>query len=187
MDGFAIKWKVALYSGVVLASPVWIYQIVAFVAPGLEPRERRFLIPSLAATGVLFVLGAAFGYLLLGGMLRVMIGMYGTEVNYLPNANQYISFVVFFMLACGVVFEMPVVLLILVRLGILQPGTLRRQRKIAYFALFVFAEVVTPVADPIVAPMIVMVPLVILYEGAIFASRWAAPGRSDAHRISSVP
>ena len=172
MDGFALKWKVALYAGLVLASPNWIYQLVAFIYPGLTPHERRFLIPTLVASGVLFVLGAGFGYMLLGGMMRVLISLYGHEINYLPNANQYISFVVFFMLACGIVFELPSVLLALVKFGVLQPETLRRQRKIAYFLLFVFAEVVTPVADPIVAPMIVMLPLVVLYEGAIFATRW---------------
>jgi sec-independent protein translocase protein TatC len=150
---------------------------VAFLVPALEPHERRFLIPALIAVGVLFILGAAFGYVLLGGMTRALFSMFGSQINYLPNANQYISFVTFFMLACGIVFELPAVLLVLVRFGVLQPALLRRQRKIAYFLLFVFAELVTPVADPIVAPMIVMLPLVVLYEGAIFATRWVKPGR----------
>ena len=108
--------------------------------PALEEAERRFLIPALIGVGVLFVLGATFGYILLSGMLRVMFGMYGTQINYLPNASQYISFVTFFMLACGIVFELPAVLLVLVRFGVLQPQMLKRQRKIAYFLLFVFAE-----------------------------------------------
>jgi sec-independent protein translocase protein TatC len=175
MDGFVIRWKVALYAALVLSSPIWIYQIVAFLAPGLTDSERRFLIPALVAVGVLFVLGSIFGYVLLSGMLRVMFTMFGTQINYLPNASQYISFVVFFMLACGLVFELPAVLLTLVRFGVIQPSQLKRQRKIAYFLLFVFAEIITPVADPIVAPMIVMAPLVILYEGAIFATRWVLP------------
>ncbi len=175
MDGFVIKWKVALWAGVVLASPNWIYQLIAFVAPGLTPAERRFAIPVLIAVMVLFVLGTSFGYVLLAGMVRVMFGMFGKELNYLPNANQYISFVVFFMLACGLVFELPAILLALVRFGVVTPQMLRRQRKIAYFLLFAFAEIITPVADPIVAPMIVMLPLVILYEAAIFATRWVLP------------
>ncbi len=79
------------------------------------------------------------------------------------------------MLACGLAFEMPIVVLALVKVGLLAPETLRRQRRIAYFILFVFAELITPVADPIVAPMVVMTPLVILYEGAIFATRFVAP------------
>jgi sec-independent protein translocase protein TatC len=183
MDGFAIKWKVALYAGLVLASPNWIYQLTAYISPGLTPRERRFLIPILIASGLLFVIGAAFGYMLLSGMMRVMLSMYGHEITYLPNANQYISFVVFFILACGIVFELPAVLLVLVRFGVLTPEMLRRQRKIAYFLLFVFAEIVTPVADPIVAPMIVMLPLVLLYEGAIFATRWVIPEAGTAAAV----
>ncbi len=175
MDGFVIKWKVALYGGIVLSSPVWSYQLLAFIAPGLTPQERRFLFPLLVAMALLFLLGTAFGYVMLQGMMRVLIGMFGPEVNYLPNANQYISFVTFFMLTCGLAFEMPVLLLALVKVGILKPETLKRQRRIAYFALFVVAEIITPVADPIVAPAIVMAPLVVLYEGAIFATRFVTP------------
>lgn len=175
MDGFVIKWKVALYGGIVLASPVWAYELLAFIAPGLTPRERRFIFPMLIAMALLFLLGTVFGYVMLSGMVRVLVSMFGPEINYLPNANQYISFVVFFMLACGLAFELPVAVLALVKVGILKPDTLKRQRRIAYFLLFVFAELVTPVADPIVAPMVVMTPLVLLYEGAIFATRFVTP------------
>jgi sec-independent protein translocase protein TatC len=186
MDGFVIKWKVALWAGLVLASPNWIYQLMAFVSPALTPSERHFAIPTLIAVMLLFVLGTAFGFVLLGGMVRVMFSMFGKELNYLPNADQYISFVVFFMLACGLVFELPAILLALVRFGVLKPEILKRQRKLAYFLLFAFAEIITPVADPIVAPMIVMFPLVILYESAIFATRWVLP-HVDPQREPDVP
>jgi sec-independent protein translocase protein TatC len=176
MDGFAIRWKVALFGGIILAAPFWIYELLAFVAPAMTPRERRFFYPILAAVALLFLLGSTFGYLMLGGMLHFMFTMYGTEINYLPNASQYISFVVFFTLVCGLVFELPIALLVLVRLGVLTPQQLRHQRRIAYFLLFVFAELITPVADPIVAPLIVMTPLVILYEGAIFCTRFVVSG-----------
>jgi len=175
MDGFLIRWKVALWAALVVSSPFWIYQLIAFLSPGLTRSERRFLMPTLIGVACLFIAGTVFGYVLLQGMLRVMLTMYGNQINYLPNASQYLSFVVFFMLACALVFELPAVLLVLVRFGVIKPEMLRRQRKIAYFLLFAFAEVITPVADPIIAPMIVMVPLVILYEAAIFATRWALP------------
>lgn len=175
MDGFALKWKVALYAGLILSSPFWLYQVLAYLAPALRPNERRFLFPILASVAALLLAGTAFGYLLLSAMVRIMVSMFGSEINYLPNASAYLSFVTFFMLACGIVFELPVALLALVRLGVLKPETLRRQRKIAYFALFVFAEIITPVADPIVGPAIVMVPLLVLYEGAILATRFVLP------------
>ena len=86
------------------------------------------------------------------------------------NIDDYISFVLFFMVASGVAFQLPVVLTILVQLRILSVNILKKQRKIAYFVLFVFAEIVTPVSDPIVAPMVVMIPLLILYEGSILVA-----------------
>jgi sec-independent protein translocase protein TatC len=187
MDGFFVKWKVAIFASIVLSSPIWIYQIVAMIASGLAAAERRLLAPGVTVVAVLMLLGIAFGYVLLRGMIRVMFTMFGREIVYVPNADQYVSFVVLFMLACGLVFEMPAVLLVLMRFGILAPQMLRRQRKIAYFLLFVFAEVITPVADPIVAPAIVMLPLVILYEGAIVASRWVIPaGEASAAGTSSA-
>jgi sec-independent protein translocase protein TatC len=175
MDGFALKWKVALYAGLILSSPFWIYQVLAYLSPALQPKERRFVFPTLASIAGLLLAGTAFGYLLLHSMVRIMIGMFGHEINYLPNASAYISFVTFFMLACGIVFELPIALLGLVRLGVLKVETLKHQRKIAYFALFVFAEIITPVSDPIVGPAIVMVPLTLLYEGAIVATRFIMP------------
>ncbi len=180
MDGFFVKWKVAIFASIVLSSPLWIYQIVALVASGLPAAERRLLAPGVSVVAALMLLGLAFGYFLLRGMIRVMFTMFGSQIVYVPNADQYVSFVVLFMLACGLVFEMPAALLVLMRFGILAPQMLRRQRKIAYFLLFVFAEVITPVADPIVAPAIVMLPLVILYEGAIVASRWVIPAEGQA-------
>jgi sec-independent protein translocase protein TatC len=99
-----------------------------------------------------------------------MVSFFPPEVAFLPVADDYLSFVVFFLLACGVAFQLPVVLTILVQLRILSVSILKKQRKIAYFVLFVFAEIVTPVTDPIVAPLVVLIPLVILYEGSILAA-----------------
>lgn len=102
-------------------------------------------------------------------MIRVMVSFFPSEVSFLPVADDYISFIIFFLLACGVAFQLPVVLTILIQLRILSVSTLKKQRKIAFFVLFVFAEIVTPVTAPIVAPLVVLIPLVILYEGSIIA------------------
>ena len=101
-------------------------------------------------------------------MIRVLVELLPSQVQFLPSADDYINFVAFFLLACGLAFQLPTLLLILVQLRILSAATLRKQRRIAYFALFAFAEIITPVADPIVAPITVMVPLVILYEISVF-------------------
>jgi sec-independent protein translocase protein TatC len=175
LDGFMIHFRVALYGGLILAAPVWIYQIIRFIEPGLLPHEKRLLIPGVIASVFLFVLGNAFGYLMLSNMMTVLFAMFGNAIQYLPGADPYISFVVYFLVAIGISFEMPIVLLVLIRLGIVSPQFLRRQRRVAYFILFVFAELITPVADPIVAPMVVMLPMVVLFELALFFARFVAP------------
>ena len=152
----------------------------------MKDHERRAIFSPLIAAFILFIIGALFGYYLLWSMIRILIELFPSEVQFLPAADDYISFVIFFMLACGIAFQLPTVLVILVRLRILNSTILRKQRKIAYFILFAFAEIITPVSDPIVAPLTVMVPLVILYEISIFAalrieSGWAKKSpQSDA-------
>jgi sec-independent protein translocase protein TatC len=95
--------------------------------------------------------------------------------------------VVYFLLSCGLAFQLPTVLIILVRLRILNSTILRKQRRIAYFALFAFAEIITPVSDPIVAPLTVMVPLVILYEFSILAAQRIEAGREKDLQVDTTP
>ncbi len=180
MDGFMIKFRIAMYIGIAAAFPVWGFELYQFVVPGLKDRERKALFPGLLMSSCLFLLGVVFGYYLLGEMIKVMIGLFPPQVVFLPAADSYISFVTFFLLACGVAFQLPVVLTILVQLRVLSSTILRKQRKLAYFVLFVFAEVVTPVSDPIVAPMAVMIPMVLLYEGSIWIAIRIEAGRLKA-------
>ena len=175
LDGFMIHFRVALYGGIALAAPVWIYQLMRYLEPALMPNEKRFLIPGVIAMVVLFLLGNAFGYLMLHNMMGVLFTMFGSELNYLPSADQYISFVVYFLIATGIAFELPIALLILIKLGIVSPDFLRKQRRLAWFILFIFAELITPLPDPIVAPAVVMLPMVVLFELALFVSRFIVP------------
>ncbi len=103
-------------------------------------------------------------------MIRVLLQLFPSQVSLLPTADGYISFITFFLLASGLAFQLPVILILLVRLRILNTEIMRRQRRVAYFGLFVFAEIITPISDPIVAPLTVMMPLVILYELSIWIS-----------------
>ena len=185
LDGFMIKWRIALYTGIFGAFPVWAYHLYRYVSPGLKDNERQAIFSPLLAAFILFVLGAFFGYYLLWGMIRVLIQLFPSEVQFLPAADDYISFVIFFMLACGIAFQLPTVLVILVRLRLVTATILRKQRKIAYFILFAFAEIITPVADPIIAPLTVMVPLVILYEISIFAAIRIESGREKSLPIDT--
>jgi sec-independent protein translocase protein TatC len=187
MDGFLIKWQVALYTGIAVAFPVWAYQLYAFVRPGLLDHERRAIVPPLVISLILFMVGALFGYYLLWGMIRVLRQLFPPEVEYLPAADDYISFVIFFLLACGLAFQLPTLLVILAQLRIVSSSLLRRQRRIAYFALFAFAEIITPVADPIVAPLTVMVPLIALYEISIWLIIRIEAGRARNTPVPAGP
>ncbi len=185
MDGFMIKWHIALYTGIAGAFPVWAYQLYAFVSPGLKDNERRAIFSPLLISFILFILGALFGFYLLWGMIRVLKELFPVEVQFLPAADDYISFVVFFLVACGLAFQLPTLLIILVRLHILNSTILRQQRRISYFILFAFAEIITPVSDPIIAPLTVMVPLVILYEISILAARRIEAGREKDLQVGA--
>ncbi|HEX9028768.1 MAG TPA: twin-arginine translocase subunit TatC [Anaerolineales bacterium] len=186
MDGFMIKWRIALYTGIVVAFPIWAYQIYLFVSPGMMEHERRAVFPAMAGSMILVVIGALFGYYLLWGMIRVLIHFFPPEVQLLPAADDYISFVIFFLLSCGLAFQLPVLLVVLVQLRVLSSALLRKERRIAYFALFVFAEIITPVSDPIIAPLTVMVPLVLLYELSIWLARRIEAGREKSKDIVQI-
>lgn len=184
LDGFMIRFRVALYGGIFLAAPVWIFQVMRYIEPALYPHEKRFVIPSVFAMVVLFLAGNVFGYLILLNMFGPLTGMFGvpgeSPIEYFSAADPYIAFVVYFLLATGLGFELPLVIFVLIKLGIVSPESLRKRRKIAWFIIFVIAELITPVSDPIVAPTLVMIPMILLFEGALFLARYAVPKPSTA-------
>jgi sec-independent protein translocase protein TatC len=179
MDGFMIKWRIALYTGITIAFPVWAYELYVFISPALLPHEKKIVFPVLLGSLTLFSIGAVFGFYLLYGMVSVLVKLFPNQVNFLPSADSYISFVIFFLLACGLAFQLPVLLTLLVQFRVLSASMLRKQRRIAYFVLFVFAEIITPVSDPIVAPLTVMVPMILLYELSIFFATRIEAGRKN--------
>lgn len=171
MDGFMIKFHISIYIGIAAAFPIWAFQLYQFFSPALLDHERRMILPSLIFSSILFALGVAFGFYMLPEIIKVFVGFFPTQVDFLPSAQEFISFVLFFLLTCGLLFQLPILLTILIHLRVLSTDLLQSQRRIAYFILFVIAELVTPVADPILAPMIIMAPLVILYEISILAGK----------------
>jgi len=168
MDGFMIKWRISLYTGIVAAFPVWAYQVYQFIRPALYKQERNFIGPLILGSFFLFIAGMAFAFSLLSSMISTLLHFFPSEIEFMPSANDYISFSTFFIMACGLVFQLPPALVVLVQLRLLRAKTLSTQRRIAYFILFAFAEIITPVSDPIVAPLTVMCPLIVLYEISVF-------------------
>lgn len=171
MDGFMIKFHISIYIGIAAAFPIWAFQLYKFFSPALLDHEKRLVLPTLIFSFSLFALGVAFGYYMLHEIIKVLVSLFPTKVEFLPAAQEYISFVLFFLLTCGLLFQLPILLTILIHLRVLSVDLLQNQRRISYFILFVIAELVTPVADPILAPMIVMGPLVLLYEVSILAGK----------------
>jgi sec-independent protein translocase protein TatC len=169
-----VTWfRVALVLGLAVASPVILYQIVAFVLPALHRHERRTLFVMLPGAGLLFALGLAFGYAV---VLPRTIGFLASFMDASVASNwrigNYIAFVTNLLLIIGVTFQTPLVVFVLARVGILSPALMRRYRRHAIVILAVLAAVLTPTPDPFTM-MLVLGPMIALYELGILLTRFA--------------
>ncbi len=170
IDGFLISIKVIVFLALVIALPIVLYQLWAFIVPGLTQRERRWAIPFVVMSVLLFLLGGLVAYLTLPKALDFLLGVGGDFVNPLLTVDKYVGFVIFTMLAFGLGFEFPILLISLSAAGVLTSDTMRRHRRYVILGLAIFAAVVTPSPDPI-SMLALLVPLVVFYEGAIIVSR----------------
>lgn len=162
--GVLLQLKVALYIGIVLASPVIIQQIWWFVSPGLHAHERRFVLPLVMATIVFFAFGVAVALYALPLYIKILGSLAPTDVTYLPDIGELVSFVLIMTIGFGLVFELPVVLFVLGMLRIVNSRWLYKRRPYWFLALGLLANFLTPGVDP-VTPMIMFVPLYAFFEG----------------------
>jgi sec-independent protein translocase protein TatC len=162
--GVLLQLKVALYIGIVLASPVVIQQIWWFVSPGLHPHERRFILPLIVSTVLFFLTGVSVAVFALPLYLKVLNGLSPQHVTYLPDISSLISFVLLMVIGFGLVFELPVVIFVLGMMRIISSRWLRKNRPWWFLGLALLANFLTPGVDP-VTPMIMFVPLYLFYEG----------------------
>ena len=155
---------------VILAVPVIFYELWMFVAPALYQKEKRYLIPFVLFSSILFILGALFGYLIVFPYgFKFFISFATEDIQALPSVKQYFSFAIRLLLAFGLVFEMPVVVLFLSKIGLITPDAMKRFRKFAILCSFILAAILTP---PDVATQIMMaLPIIILYELSILISK----------------
>ena len=171
LEGFSVRMKVSLYGGIALAMPVLLWQIWRFVAPGLYPRERRYAIPFIASAMLLFTMGAGIAYWTVPQALEFLVAIAGEDnvvVAYSPQ--KYFQLIVYMMLAFGIGFQFPIVLIFLELLGLLDPETLAKHRRFAIVGIAVLVAVITPSADPI-SMLALTVPMVLFYEIAIIVGR----------------
>ena len=170
-------FKIALLSGLVLAMPVITYQLFRFVSPGLTRQERRSLLLLIPAASISFAAGILFAALvLLPFAVGYLQGFLSDVVAQTWSLSPYISFVTTFLLAMGLVFETPLVIYFLARVGIVTPAFLSHYRRYAIVLLAVVAAVITPTPDPF-NMLLVMVPLLLLYELGVLLARVAARRR----------
>lgn len=169
-DAFAVRMKTVLYLGFVLALPVILYQLWAFVVPGLTAREKKWSIPFVVASFLLFILGAITAFFVLPKSLQFLLGFAGEGVVPLLTVDRYIGFVTLVTLAFGVSFLFPVVLVFLEAVGVVAPETLSRFRRYAIIVIAVIAAVITPGQD-VFSMVAMMVPMYLFYEAAIIIGR----------------
>lgn len=165
-EAFFTQMNMALALGLLFASPVVIWQLWAFVRPGLLPRERRAVAPLVPAVSLLFIAGAALAYVMLPNVLRFVFGYTPHGVGVMIGFQYSITFPVKMMVAFGLAFQLPIVLLGLVWLDILTPESLLHQWRAALLTIAGIAAVVTPTGDPFNWSL-VLVPLILLYFGTV--------------------
>jgi len=165
LDGFYLHIKVAFVVGVILTSPVWLYQIWAFVAPGLYAREKRWTYIFLGTAVPLFLLGCYFALLVMGRGLHFLIGMVPQNTVAIFTADTYIGYFIAMILGFGLCFELPLFLVMLNLVGLLPHARFKKWRRVMIFCVFVFAGIASPSPDPITMLMLGGVCLA-LVEGA---------------------
>jgi len=169
-EAFFTYLKVSLLSGLMLASPVIIYEFWMFVTPGLYDKERRILLPIIFLSSLFFVGGALFGYFIVFPWgFKFFLGFATETIRPLPSMKEYLGFSAKLLLAFGLVFELPLVLTFLARIGVVSVEFLKKHRKYALLLFFAGAAILTP--PDVVTQVMMALPLMLLYEISILGAR----------------
>lgn len=185
-EGFLTYLKVAFLTGLFLAVPVIFYELWKFVAPGLYRHEKRYVLPFVLLSTVFFVGGALFGYFVVFPIgFQFFIKTFTTEfIKPLPSIKEYLSFSTKLLMAFGIVFELPLLIFFLSRIGVVNAAFLSRQRKYAVLIIFIVAATITP--PDIISQLMMAGPLIVLYEIGVIVARLfgkkAIPATVDEQR-----
>ncbi|HBI84351.1 twin-arginine translocase subunit TatC [Orrella sp. NBD-18] len=182
---FMVPVKVTMMAAFVVALPVVLYQIWAFVAPGLYRHEQRLALPLIISSTLLFIAGMAFCYFVVFQTVFSFIASFAPQsITPAPDIEAYLGFVMTMFLAFGITFEIPVAVVLLVRMGIVSVDKLKESRGYVVVGAFVIAAVVTP--PDVVSQFMLAVPLCILYEIGLLCARWVKPRDSDSEEEQPV-
>ncbi|CRK56438.1 Twin-arginine translocation protein TatC [Alloactinosynnema sp. L-07] len=169
-EAFMVNFKVGIAAGMVVTAPLWLYQLWAFITPGLYSRERKFAYIFVFFASILFAAGAVLAFLVIPQGLEVLVSFGGDAFITALNATDYISFVLVMLLIFGVSFEMPLLVIMLNMVGVLPYANLKRWRRGIIFGLFIFAAVATPGTDPI-SMIVLSAAMTVLFELAVQVAR----------------
>jgi sec-independent protein translocase protein TatC len=170
LEAFATRLKVAAWSGGFLASPVVLWQLWRFITPGLHKKEKRYAIPFIVASILLFALGAAVALFTFKQALRFLIGIGGPSLTPLFSASKFLSLIILMIIAFGIAFEFPILLVFLELAGVVTSQRLRKWRRPAVVVIVGVAAVITPSQDPY-SLFAMAVPMYIFYEMSIIIGR----------------
>jgi len=162
-EAFMMYVKMSFFVGIFLVAPYILYQVWAFISPGLYAHEKAYAVPFIVAGSFFFLLGGAFGHFyLFPPTFKFLFEFAGDDMQFLPKVDEYYSFYSWFLLGLGLVFQIPVVIFVMARIGLVTAGFLLRQLKFAVLAAFIIAAVITPTADPVNQTMLAL-PIIGLY------------------------
>jgi sec-independent protein translocase protein TatC len=183
LGGFKLRFMIAAYAGLFIASPVVLWQIWRFVTPGLYENEKRYAVPFVLSSVALFLTGAALAFWTIPKAFEFLFSIGGDQLAPFLEPNAYLSFITFMMLAFGLGFEFPVLLVFLQMVGVLSSRQLRSWRRYAIVIIVVLVAVITPSGDP-VSLAALSIPMYIFYELAIVIGRVLERRRA---RAASAP
>jgi sec-independent protein translocase protein TatC len=166
LDGFTSRLKISVIAGAVFTAPLWLYQIWAFITPGLRKNERKYTIVFIVLSTVLFVAGMSLAYVVLTKGLSILLHTATSQTQAILTVNSYLSFVTLMLVIFGAAFELPLLVVMANMAGVMPSRILKKSQRIAIFLIFLFAAVATPSTDPFTM-CAMAVPMVLLFEGAV--------------------
>ena len=184
LEGFKTRLQIAGYGGIALAMPVILWQLWRFITPGLYRHERKYAVPFVASSVVLFILGASLAFWTLPKALGFLIDIGGQDLQEIYSPTKYLTLITYMMLAFGIGFEFPILLVFLQMAGIVTPERLASWRRWAIVIFFVLVAVLTPSGDPY-SQVVLSIPMILFYEisiviGRVLRRRKAKAAGSDA-------
>jgi len=179
-EAFFTYMKVAFFAALIITSPYILYQIWKFIAPGLLPKEKKYVVPFVISSSFLFISGVSFGYFVaLPPAFEFFVSFNSKYLQAMLSFKDYLSLFVTFLLGFGISFELPIFIFFLTKLGIVNAQMLSKQRRYAILIIFIVAAILTPSPDAL-SQVLMAIPLMFLYEISIFVSRFAGKKETDS-------